>query len=348
MLMVRKFAYGVVVFAAMSAASAFAADADATGLVPTLCMTFNGQSLANTGTGTLTMKDKGTPTYVPSVDGYALNASVYTPWGDNVSNVITANRDSSIAVVAALGTTSCGILVCFRNSSNNAGIILRRGTTANQIVLTQGNSTTALITVNDIDNADTDYHLYVMNILSGRVDLYVDGVLAGTTTSTPRANSMNSMQIGSRHGNVISPEAIYGGGLIDDLRVYASALSTEQMMALGDSMGLYSAFRIQPIPTIEYNPLSMPYPEVIVRIRARFFPSAATTKWPIPTPTTSAPPLSTLLVVAATRAKRPGPSTRSSPTTSCRPATASSSTSAPLAPSTSRPACCPPQKPRWS
>ena len=223
--------------------------ADATDLVPTLCMTFNSQSLANTGTGTATMKDKGTPTYVPSVDGCALDARVYTPWGDSVSGVITANRDSSIAVVAALGTTSCGILVHFRNSSNNSGIMLRRGTAANQVVLTQGNSTTALITVNDIENADTDYHLYVMNILSGRVDLYVDGVLAGTTTSTPRANSMNSMQIGSRHGNVISPEAIYGGGLIDDLRVYASALSTEQMIALGGSLGLYSDLTILPIPT---------------------------------------------------------------------------------------------------
>ena len=222
--------------------------ADATDLLPTLCMTFNGQSLANTGTGTLTMKDKGTPTYVPSVDGYALDARVYTPWGDNVSNVITANRDSSIAVVAALGTTSCGILVCFRNSSNNAGIILRRGTTANQVVLTQGNSTTALITVNDIENADTEYHLYVMNILSSGVELYVDGELVGTTTSTPRANAMNSMQIGSRHGNVISPEAIYGGGLIDDLRVYASALDTEQMKALGESIGVISPLSILQIP----------------------------------------------------------------------------------------------------
>ncbi len=222
--------------------------ADATDLLPTLCMTFNGQSLANTGTGTLTMKDKGTPTYVPSVDGYALNASAYTPWGDNVSNVITANRDSSIAVVAALGTTSCGILVCFRNSSNNAGIILRRGTTANQVVLTQGNSTTALITVNDIENADTEYHLYVMNILSSGVELYVDGEHVGTTTSTPRANAMNSMQIGSRHGNVISPEAIYGGGLIDDLRVYASALDTEQMKALGESIGVISPLSILQIP----------------------------------------------------------------------------------------------------
>ncbi|MBQ1428371.1 MAG: hypothetical protein IIZ06_01765, partial [Kiritimatiellae bacterium] len=158
------------------------------------------------------------------------------------------NRDSSIAVVAALGTTSCGILVHFRNSSNNAGIVLRRGTVANQVVLTQGNSTAALITVNDIEKADIDYHLYVANILASGVELYIDGKLAGTTASTPRANAMNSMQIGSRHGNVISPEAIYGGGLIDDLRVYASALDTEQMKALGESIGVISPLSILQIP----------------------------------------------------------------------------------------------------
>ena len=237
--------------------------ADATDLLPTLCMTFNNQSLANTGTGTVTMNNEGTPTYVPSADGYALDAGVYVPYG-TLSNVFAANRDSSIAVAATLGTKSTGILVSFRNASNGSVVlVLRRGNTANQVVLTENNASTPLITVNDIENADTEYHLYVMNILSSGVDLYVDGKYAGTTTTTPRANAFAVWQIGSRHGGVISGEAKYSG-LIDDIRVYASALSTDQMIALGDSMGLYSAFRIQPIPTIEYNPLSMPYPEVIV------------------------------------------------------------------------------------
>ena len=54
--------------------------ADATDLLPTLCMTFDNQSLANTGTGTATMTNEGTPTYVPSADGYAIDTGVYVPY----------------------------------------------------------------------------------------------------------------------------------------------------------------------------------------------------------------------------------------------------------------------------
>ena len=115
----KKLACGIVlsVAVALGAASVYAADADVTGLVPTLRLTFDGQSLANTGTGTVTMNNEGTPTYVPSADGYALDAGVYVPYG-TLSNVFAANRDSSIAVAATLGTRSTGILVSFRNASN--------------------------------------------------------------------------------------------------------------------------------------------------------------------------------------------------------------------------------------
>ena len=238
--------------------------ADATDLLPTLCLTFDGQSLANTGSGSLTMSG-GVTTYVESEQGYALDTPTCAPYG-SISGVFAANRDSAIAAVAKLGTKSTGILFHFKNSNGNTSIMLRRGSAANQIVLTENNSSSPLITVNGIESGDTEYHLYVVNILSDRVDLYVDGVLAGTTATTPRASDLVNWQFGGRHGGVISGEALCGGP-IDDLRVYSSALSTDQMIALGDSMGLYSAFRIQPIPTIEYNPLSMPYPEVIVSDR---------------------------------------------------------------------------------
>ena len=221
--------------------------ADATDLAPTLCMTFNSQSLANTGTGTATMSNEGTPTYAPSADGYALNTGVYVPYG-TLANVFAANRDSAIAVAATLGSKSTGILVHFKNSSNNTGIMLRRGTTSGSIVLTENNSTAALITVNDIENADTKYHLYVVNILSGRVDLYVDGVFAGTTATTPRSSTLDKWQMGGRHGGSLSGETKFGGGLIDDIRVYASALTTDQMKTLGESLGVISSLEILPIP----------------------------------------------------------------------------------------------------
>ena len=241
--MVKKLVCGVVCAAvALGAASVYAADADVTGLVPTLRLTFDGHSLANTGSGSLTMSG-GVTTYVESEQGYALDTPTCAPYG-SISGVFAANRDSAIAAVAKLGTKSTGILFHFRNG--NTSIMLRRGAAANQIVLTENNSSSALITVNDIANGDTEYHLYVVNILQGRVDLYVDGVLAGTTTTTPRASDLVNWQFGGRHGGVISGEAICGGP-IDDLRVYASALSTEQMSALGDS--LLPALMIRSIPT---------------------------------------------------------------------------------------------------
>ena len=188
----------------------------------------------------------GVTTWVESEQGYALDTPTCAPYG-SISGVFAANRDSAIAAVAKLGTKSTGILFHFRNG--NTSIMLRRGAAANQIVLTENNSSSALITFNDIANGDTEYHLYVVNILQGRVDLYVDGVLAGTTTTTPRASDLVNWQFGGRHGGVISGEAICGGP-IDDLRVYASALSTEQMSALGNSLGVkyVSEFAILPIP----------------------------------------------------------------------------------------------------
>ncbi len=241
----KKLAYGIVLSVALGAASVYAADADVTGLVPTLRLTFDGQSLANTGSGSLTMSG-GVTTYVESEQGYALDTTTCAPYG-SISGVFAANRDSAIAAVAKLGTKSTGILFHFKNSNGNTSIMLRRGAAANQIVLTENNSSSALITVNDIANGDTEYHLYVVNILQGRVDLYVDGALAGTTTTTPRASDLVNWQFGGRHGGVISGEALCGGP-IDDLRVYASALSTDQMMALGESLGIFSELKILPIP----------------------------------------------------------------------------------------------------
>ena len=227
--------------------------ADATDLLPTLCLTFDEQTLANTGTGSISVAG-GTPTYVESEQGYALDTPTCAPYG-SISGVFAANRDSAIAAVAKLATKSTGILFHFKNG--NTSIMLRRGKAPNQLVLTENNSSSALITVNDIEEGDTKYHLYVINILSDRVDLYVDGVFAGTTTTTPRAADLVNWQFGGRHGGVISGEAICGGP-IDDLRVYASALSTKQMIALADS--LLPALSIRSIPSQHVLPGIRPEP----------------------------------------------------------------------------------------
>lgn len=246
-------------FAAQAAASSQTDKTDATDLIPTLRLTFDEQSLANTGSGKLTFSG-GTQVYVESDHGYALDVSQCAPYG-TISGVFGANRDSAIAVLATLGVQSTGIILHFKNG--NTSIMLRRGAVANQLILTENNSSAPLITVNDIEDGDTKYHLYVVNILQNCVDLYVDGELAGTTATTPRAADLVNWQFGGRHGGVISGEKVCSGQ-IDDLRVYSSALNIMQLDALVSSFGVGSSLAILPIPDYVNETFTSSRPEFVV------------------------------------------------------------------------------------
>ena len=61
-----------IALAALCATSAQAA-VDVTGLEPRLSMSFDNQSLANTGTGTATWTNEGTPTWSQTPCGYAID-----------------------------------------------------------------------------------------------------------------------------------------------------------------------------------------------------------------------------------------------------------------------------------
>ena len=255
----KKFAYGIVLaFAAMSAADAFAADADVTGLVPRLCLTFDNQSLANTGTGTATWSNEGTATWSQTPRGYAIDTSKYVPYA-TYSGVFSANHVSSIAVVATLSEKSTAIMLHFKYGTTE--LLLRRGTTSGSLVLTRDSSTTPVITVDGIEDGDTEYHLYVVNIKSNGTDLYVDGELKGTAPSTPYAAPFNNGQLGSRHGGAKSGESKFGG-LIDDFRVYPDVLTEMQMLTLANSLGVkyVSEFAILPIPRQHVLPGICPEP----------------------------------------------------------------------------------------
>ena len=256
----KKLACGIVlsVAVALGAASAYAADADVTGLVPRLCMTFDNQSLANTGTGTATWSNEGTATWSQTPCGYAIDTSKYVPYA-NYSGVFSANHASSIAVVATLSEKTTAIMLHFKYGTTE--LLLRRGTTSGSLVLTRDSSTTPVITVDGIEDGDTEYHLYVVNIKSNGTDLYVDGELKGTTSSTPYAAPFNNGQLGSRHGGAKSGESKFGG-LIDDFRVYPDVLTTDQMVALGKSLGVkyVSGFSILPIPAQLCLPDTLPEP----------------------------------------------------------------------------------------
>jgi hypothetical protein len=86
---VQKLAFGFMSLAAVAAQAAV----DVTGLEPRLCMTFDNQSLANTGTGTATWQNEGTATWSQTRCGYAIDTSVYVPYA-NYSGVFTASHAS--------------------------------------------------------------------------------------------------------------------------------------------------------------------------------------------------------------------------------------------------------------
>jgi hypothetical protein len=226
------------VIAALLAVPALAADPDATGLVPTLHLSFDGQNLNYSGcSGTCSLTPEGTATYAVSTNGYAIDTSKFTPYG-SLSNVFTANHDKSIAVLATLGSNSTGIMIHFKSGSTE--LILRRGTTAGSVVLTQNGSTSPLFSVQNADASDSAYHLYVVNILQDHVDLYVDAKLKGTTATTPWSVAFANWQLGGHYGGVKDGEK-KNGGLIDDIRAYSSALTVTQMRKLSASLNMSTA-----------------------------------------------------------------------------------------------------------
>ncbi len=236
---------GVAVAVLFCMTAACAASADVTGNVPTMQVTFDDKTLVSTGSATVTASGEGTATWPETTTGFGIDTSKYTPYG-NLTSVFTANQPSAISVAATLGTKANGIMIHFKNG--NDAIVLRRGAASGTLVLTLGNSTDPVITVENIENGDTAYHLYTVNILSDGIELYVDGESKGSSSATSCAVAYVNYQYGSRHGGCKTGEA-KNGGCIDDVRVYPAALTPKQMVELGESLGIEMLpITILPIP----------------------------------------------------------------------------------------------------
>lgn len=87
-----------------------AATNDVTGVMPTLTVTFDASAVANAnGTGSLTYSAEGTPTYVTSPNGKAIDMMLFTPYG-NVTSVTTSSNDFTVSAFATLGPNNTGIM----------------------------------------------------------------------------------------------------------------------------------------------------------------------------------------------------------------------------------------------
>ena len=231
------------------AASAFAADADVTGLVPTIWWDFetqpaaDGLTAANKGSASITFTSEGTKTYSAGAIGgtYAIDTSKFTPYS-GAGSFSTAGGAYTVSLVMNLGTTKNGITLNLRNETGERDLIVRRGSTAGSLVV--GCDLWKIATRNNLETSfedDSTYHLVSVVVEESGTSLYVDGEFVNSTNATPWSASgrASRLQFGSHLSGVQTGEAKYGG-CIDDLRIHDAALTPAQMKAIAAEYGLAS------------------------------------------------------------------------------------------------------------
>ena len=227
-----------------------AADADVTGLMPTIWWDFetqpaaDGLTAANKGSASITFTSEGTKTYSAGAIGgtYAIDTSKFTPYS-GAGSFSTAGGDYTVSLVMNLGTTKNGITLNLRNETGQRDLIVRRGSTAGSLVV--GCDTWKVATTHNLGATfedDSTYHLVSVVVEDTGISLYVDGEFVDSTTDfTPWTDTgrASRLQFGSHLSGVPSGEAKYGG-CIDDLRIHDAALTPAQMKAIAAEYGLAS------------------------------------------------------------------------------------------------------------
>ena len=240
----------LLVLAALLAPGARAADADSTGLVPTLWWDFETQPSAsqlpgaNKGSASgFTFTGEGTATYVAGVtNGWALDASKFTPYSSKNNSFSTAGGAFTVSLVMNLGSAQNGIALNLRNENGAKDLIVRRGSTAGSLVVGLGPQASASTTSLGTTFADGDsaWHLVSVVFRDTGTELYVDGALADSTASATlwsASGGASRLQFGSHLGGLQANEA-RNGGCIDDLRIHDAALTTVQIRAVAAEYGL--------------------------------------------------------------------------------------------------------------
>ena len=220
--------------------AAHAANSDVTGLVPTIWWDFetkpNATGLASTNKGSksISFTGEGTATYQTGVtNGWAIDTSKYTPYS-KAGTYSTAGYPITVSLVMTLGSNPNGITLNVRTTAGD--LIIRRGATAGSLVVAFGGQQedSSHFLNATLSGGDSAYHLVSVVGSSEGTKLYVDGVLADSSTAfTPWSTSgkMTQMQFGSHLNAIMAGEARLGG-CIDDLRIHEAALTAAQIKAI--------------------------------------------------------------------------------------------------------------------
>ena len=236
---------------ALGAAPARAADADVTGLVPTIWWDFETKPTAsqlpgaNKGSAAISFTSEGTATYQAGVgsDGWALDTSKFTPYSEANGAFSTDGGAYTVSLVMNLGATQNGITLNLRNETGQRDLIVRRGSDTGSLVV--GCDVWKVATRHNLQATfedDLAFHLVSVVVEESGFSLYVDGEFVGSATDfTPwtATGRASRLQFGSHLSGVPSGEAKYGG-CIDDLRIHDAALTTAQMKLIAAEYGLAS------------------------------------------------------------------------------------------------------------
>ena len=226
-----------------------AADADVTGLVPTIWWDFetkpsaSGLATANKGSASISFSNKGTASYAAGVtNGWALNTDGFSPYSAAGGKYSTAGNAFTVSAVMTLGARANGVTLNVRCETAGKDLVIRRGAEAGSLVIGLGPQKAASTQFLNATFADGDTAFHLVSIvaeLSG-TSLYVDGNLVTNTTEFSLCSASgcaSRMQFGERLSANQSPEVAYGG-LIDDLRIHDAALTPAQIKAIGRDVGL--------------------------------------------------------------------------------------------------------------
>ena len=228
------------VAALCSISAAHAANPDVTGLVPTIWWDFetqpNASGLAseNKGSMAITFTGEGTATYQAGVtNGWAIDTTKYTPYS-KAGTYSTKGNPITVSAVMTLGSNPNGITLNVRTTAGD--LIIRRGATAGSLVVAFGEQQkdSSHFLNATLSGGDSAYHLVSVVGSSEGTKLYVDGVLADSSTAfTPWSASgkVTQMQFGSHLNGIMAGEARLGG-CIDDLRIHEAALTAAQIKAI--------------------------------------------------------------------------------------------------------------------
>ena len=237
------------VAALSSLPAARAADADITGLVPTIWWDFetkpsaSGLATANKGSASISFSNKGTASYAAGVtNGWALNTDGFSPYSAAGGNYSTAGNAFTVSAVMTLGTRANGVTLNVRCETAGKDLVIRRGAEAGSLVIGLGPQKAASTQFLNATLADGDTAFHLVSIVadSSGTSLYVDGNLVTNTTEFSLCHASgcaSRMQFGERLSSNQSPEVAYGG-LIDDLRIHDAALTSAQIKAIAAEYGL--------------------------------------------------------------------------------------------------------------